>query len=268
MVLTEKMLEKFAGSIVDRYFSEKVALNDGVTEIAQSQNLNDEQIKRLVEAVNTTAFLKKFNNPDPGADGRVVEFETANPNAVINRMLDTAKAMLNSGNCGCGSVDTETDISQDLPVTRADEAPAPPAEEGPPKLGEPRIRGHIVIMRLRKTAEALKEAEYQARNDFTDATQQLVDRFRRLNSTSFEEFEKDAFYQLGPPAAPFLQLVRRSLNKGSADYDYTDMRKYARIVDTDTKEMHLLREMMKASAAARDCQKGREKVGEHLARIA
>ena len=44
MVMSEKLLEKFAEEIVGRFFGEKIALNDGVTEMAQDQNLNDEQI--------------------------------------------------------------------------------------------------------------------------------------------------------------------------------------------------------------------------------
>jgi len=267
MVMSEQMLEKFAGAIVERFFSEKVALNDGVTEVAQSENLNDEQVKRLVEAVNTTAFLKKFNNPDPGADGRVVEFETANPDAVINRMLGNAKDEMDQNACPCADEDSR-DLSCDLPVTRSDEAPMEPAKEAAYVEPEPRIQKHAVDKRLRKTAELLKEQEYQARNDFTDTTQQLLDRFRRVGGATFETFEKDAFYQLGPAVAPHLQLLRRSLGKERADYDYADMRKYGRVVDMNTPEMRLFRSMVKASDAIRDCQSGQEKVGEYLGRIA
>lgn len=268
MVMSEKMLEKFAEEIVERFFEEKVALNDGVTEMAQTQNLNDEQIKRLVEAVNTTAFLQKFNNPEPDANGRVVEFETANPHAVINRMLGSAKDELDSNAVESPSeVDTITDLSTDLPVTRSDEAPAPPCEEEAPKLSEARVQKHAVINSLHKTAELFKERVWQARNDFTDATQNLLTRFRRLDGANFEEFEKDAFYQLGTSAAPYLQLIRRSLGKPPADYDYTDMQKYARVVDMGTPEMRLFHDMMEASQTAIDSSKGQEKVGEHLDRI-
>lgn len=268
MVLSEKLLEKLAETIVDRFFNEKIALNDGVTEAAQDQNLNSEQVKRLVEAVNTTAFLKKFNNPEPDANGRVVEFETASPNAVLNRLLDNAKNEMHSS----GNADTaQEEHPTDLPVTRADrvdEVPVVPAIEGPVKHAEERIQRHVVINRLYKTAELLKEQEYQARNDYTDATQALLTRFRRLNGASFDTFEKDAFYHLGPPAAPYLQMLRRALNKVAADYDYPEMQKHARIVDMNTPEMRLFKDLMQASQDISDSTKGQEKVGEHLARIA
>jgi hypothetical protein len=272
MILTEKMLEKFAGDIVGRFFGEKIALNDGVTDVAQSENLNHEQIKRLVEAVNTTAFLQKFNNPEPDANGRVVEFETANPGAVINRMLDGAKDEMNQVQTP-QDVDTTTHIDNELPVTRADEAPdlpdaSEPTDGGDTKMGEARPQKYAVINRLHKTAEFLREQEYQARNDLTDALQKLATAFRRTDNPSFEEFEKDAFYQYGPPAVPYLRLVRATLRKPNAEYDYAGMQKHARYVDTQTTEMGCLRTMIKAYDVIVDCQKGRKKVGEHLARIA
>ena len=271
MVMSEKLLEKFAGDIVDRFFGEKVALNDGVTDMAQSQNLNEEQVRRLVEAVNTSAFLRKFNDmaqPDGSQADRVVEFETADPNAVINRMLGSAKDEMDSNVETPSEVDTDTDLSTDLPVTRSDEAPAEPCECAEPKLSEARVQKHVVVNSLHKTAGLFKEQAWQARNDFTNATQDLLTRFRRLHGASFEEFEKDAFYQLGPPAAPYLQMIRQSLGKPTADYDYGDMKKYARVVDMNTPEMRLFRNMMKASQTAIDSAKGQEKVGEHIARIA
>jgi hypothetical protein len=264
--MSEQLLEKFAETIVGRFFNEKVALNDGVTEVAQSENLNDEQVKRLVEAVNTTAFLKKFNNPSPGADGRVVEFETANPDAVINRMLSTARDTMDRSASPC--TEDGNDLTQDLPVTRNDKAPLEPVKEAEYSAPEPRIKKHVVDARLRKTAELLKEQEYQARNNFTDTTQALLNRFRRASGASFEAFEKDAFYQLGPAAAPHLQLLRRSLGRESADYDHVDMHKYARVVDMATPEMRLFQQMLKTSQTLKECRKGQEKVGEYLGRIA
>jgi hypothetical protein len=267
MIMSEKMLEKLAESIVTRFFNEKVALNDGVTETAQSQNLNEEQIKRLVETVNTAAFLKKFNNmadPKTMNQDRVVEFETADPNAVISRMLNSAKTEMDSTGAG---TPLKSDLQQDLPITRADEAPPVFKKEEPTKLSEARISKPVVIKRLRKTAEFLKEQEWQARNNYTDATQTLLTRFRQHDDL-FSAFEKDAFYHLGPPAAPHLQLLRQALRKPTADYDYTDMQKYARVVDMSTVEMRLFLDMLKTSQTIADCKTGQKKVGEHLGRIA
>jgi hypothetical protein len=153
-------------------------------------------------------------------------------------------------------------------VTRSDAAPLPPEKEAlSEQAPEPKVRGHIVIMRLRKAAEELKTAEYQARVSFTEATQELTDRFRRLNGASFEEFEKDAFYHYGEPAAPQLQLLRQALRKGPANYDLSDMRKHARFVDTRTPEMRGLREMMNWTDQRQQAEAALQKVEGYLDRV-
>jgi hypothetical protein len=280
--MTEKMLEKWAEAVASDFLNASIALTDGVTKIATEENLNPEQVKRLVEAVNTTTFLQKFNGmaaPDANSQDRMVEFETADANAVISRMLDKAKDLLTAmpegrgqggpgrglGPCGA---DSDADLTAELPITRSDAAPLPPEKEALSEpVPEPKIRGHIVIMRLRKAAEELKTAEYQARISFTEATQNLTDRFRQLNGVSFEEFEKDAFYHYGEQAAPHLQLIRRALHKPIASYDLVDMRKHARFVDTRTLEMRRLQEMMNWTKQCKLAEAALKKVEGDLARI-
>jgi hypothetical protein len=269
-IMTEKTLEKWAETVADAFFNEGTALTDGVVKVAQQENLNPEQIKRLVEAVNTTTFRQKFNGmaePDANAQDRMVEFETADANAVLSRMLDMAKDDIRGVPAACPCPDGG-DLTQDLPVTRSDTTPLPPEKEALSETPEePRVRGHIVIMRLRKAAEELKTAEYQARVSFTEATQDLTDRFRRLNGTSFEIFEKDAFYHYGEQAAPHLQLVRQALRKPTANYDLSDMRKHARFVDTRTPEMRHLQEMMNWTKQRKYAEAALKKIEGDLARI-
>lgn len=265
--MTEKMLEKWAEAIAETFFNENVPLNDGVTKVATEENLNPEQIKRLVEAVNTTTFLQKFNgmaDPDSMAHDRVVEFETADPHIVISRMLKSAKDSMTPN---CTPCDDASDLTLGLPVTRSDEAPLPPEKvaSAPP---EPRIKKHIVVNRLHKTADLLKQSEYQARVCFTEAVQDLTTRFRRLNGASFEEFEKDAFYHYGEDAAPHLQLIRQALRKPTAAYDLPDMRKHARFVDLKTPEMRHLQEMMNWTKHRKHAEAALKKVEGDLARIA
>lgn len=264
--MTEKTLEKWASEIADAYFNEGVPLNDGVTKMAQELDLNPEQIRRLVEAVNTSTFLQKFNSmgqPDANAQDRIVEFETADPNVVINRMLDTAKtAMIHAP--------ATTGPSNDflsLPITREDAAPLPEKTAEVEEPAEPPIRRSVVVLRLRKAAEQLKTAEYQARVQFTEATQALADRFRRLNCTSFETFEKDAFYHYGEAAVPHLQLMRQALRKPTANYDLGDMRKHARFINTKTAEMRHLEEMMNWTKQRRHAEAALKKVEGNLARL-
>ena len=61
-----------------------------------------EQIKRLVETVNNMTFLQKFNGGTD--DDRMTEFETANPDAAIQRLIDGARdSMSENEECAASS---------------------------------------------------------------------------------------------------------------------------------------------------------------------
>lgn len=268
--MTEQQLEKWSAAITEQFFTEKRALNDGVTDVAEQESLNPEQVKRLVEAVNTAAFLKKFDSMSgTGADAskdRMVEFETASPDAVLNRLLGKAKDSMaggvTSGDCA------RDDLSAALPVTRSDEAPDEPEEKAAEYIpAEPRIDREAVRKRLYSALDQFKAAEYQARVDFTEAFQQMADRFRRASGATFEEFEKDAFYRYGGVAAPHLQLLRQTLRLPTADYDVTEMRKYARIIDSRTPEMRALQQLLDHTAARKKYAQSVEKTEGYLGRL-
>ena len=262
-MLTDQMLTQFAKEAVDRLNLEKVALNETATDIATRENFDPEQVKRLVEATNTAAFKDRFDNPSDTQPDRMVEFETADALTVINRMLDEAKEVINS------VVPQESggdDLSAALPNTRGD-APAelPPAEPEPQR--EPKISGPIVIMRLQKAADDLSSQKLIERNTFTDATQSLIDCFRRADAPSFEEFEKDAFYKFGLNSAAYLQTIRKSLRKATAFYDYEAATKVARVIDTDTKEMALLGKALKSYDDIAKYAQAIDKMEQKIARL-
>jgi hypothetical protein len=238
--MTEQHLDQLAKEAVTRYTTDKMALNDVATDIATRENMDPEHIKRLVEAVNTEAFKNKFDNPTEGATDRMVEFETASPHAVISRMLTEAKDAIEAlpGNAS----EYDDDMTSSLPNTREYKADEMLPDQPPGKTSEERpVKKHIVAGRLHKTAEDLHSKKLAERNTFTDATQALLDCFRRAGASSFEEFEKSAFYHLGEEVAPYLQVLRQSLGKPSAEYDHVASVKIARVVDMETKEMKLLK---------------------------
>lgn len=260
-MLTEQQLDKLAHQVVDRFLLEKVALTDGVVETARQEDLNPEQIKRLVESVNNLTFLKKFNGTPSGQD-RVVEFETANPNAAIQRLLEDAKA-----ECNPGAEETKTSAYNDLPFTRAGLPEALP-EEKTAAAPEPRSPDKsLTILKLRKTAELLDEQKYQARMGLTETLEDLATRFTRVGGATFEAFEKDAFYKWGDAAGPHLQLLRQSLRLPMADYDYKAMTKIGRVIDTGTYEMQQLQKLMQYQRDIEQLEHGRQKVAEYLERL-
>jgi hypothetical protein len=211
------------------------------------------------------AFLRKFNAAEGGPDRMdASEFETADPNTAIQRLIEAAKDVADT----MGNTDQMCPHMDDLPCTRESDIIS---QNTPPHAlndnrDEPKISGTVVIMKLRKTAELLKEQNYQHRNNFTDAFQKLATVFTRPKGygPEFETFEKNAFYKWGTRAVPYLQLLRESLRKKAAEYDYTAMAKVARVIDSNTPEMKLLRDVMDASEAIIQTEQGIKKANAYL----
>lgn len=270
-VLTERQLEKYATEVVNDYFNDDVSLTDGVVKISERENFNPEQIKRLVEAANNMAFQRKFSQAEGPDRMDASQFETANPNAAIQRLIDAAKDVMTSMESGPGCpAEAAEDLTQELPVTRPDVTPLDPAgpEDNLTPVGEPKVRGTVVIMKLRKTAELLRDEQYQHRCQFTDAFQKLATAFTRLNGQQFEEFEKDAFYKWGDRAVPYLQILRGVLRKEAAEYDHGTMTKIARVVDSSQPNMRLFKKTMEHSEGVGLAEQGLKKVNEYLDSLA
>ena len=56
-----------------KHLNEGKTLHNSIVKLAKDNSMNPEQIKRLVESANTSAFLDQFNSKT-GSD-RMVEFE-------------------------------------------------------------------------------------------------------------------------------------------------------------------------------------------------
>jgi len=261
-LLDETRLEKHATAIVDRFFGEKTALTEGVADVAEQDNFNPEQVKRLVEAVNNMTFLRKFE----GADDRIAasEFQPADANAALSAMLDNAQTLHDAPRPSEDPPEA-SDLGDALPVTRPEVPRANPLEkEAFAQAKEPHINPDIVTMRLRKTAGLFRDEEYQARVKLTDTFQKVASSFARTDTAPFVEFEKAAFYKWGARAAPFLNILRDSLRLPPAEYDHAEMRKVARVIDSSTSTMRHFHEMMVYSEEAHKAEKGLRRVEEHL----
>jgi len=265
MIFTEQSLEKMAQNVVNRFLTEKVALTEGVTEEAQTNDLNPEQIKRLVEAVNTGTFLHKFNNPE-SKDDRMVEFETADPNAVMNRLLDGAQQEMTDDAAPTDDDDGALDMFRDLPATRENvPASAPSAPTQPPADNRDGMRPSD-LLKLRKTAELLREKTYQHQVTYTEGFKKLATLFTKSNGPAFEAFELDAFYKHGEQAIPFLSTLRTCLRLPSVTYDYASFSKVARVLDGKTAEMTQFSSLLRTYGEIIRCSKAEqwlnEKIGE------
>jgi len=63
-------------------------LHSSIVKMARDNSMNPEQIKRLVESANTTAFLNKFK--EKTGNQRMVEFDVADPRKVVDEAIGSA----------------------------------------------------------------------------------------------------------------------------------------------------------------------------------
>ena len=80
-------LEQLGKDAAQKYISDNVALNDTILKTAQANNLNRQQINRVVEAANVDAYLHLIEK----AEDNYVDFPLADASAVYSNMSTTSE---------------------------------------------------------------------------------------------------------------------------------------------------------------------------------
>ena len=125
-LLTDPQLRNYTNEVVTEHIAQQTPLTEGVVKIADREKLNEEQVRRLVEASNNETFLRRFQNAEKqGSSDRVVTFEPADADAALSRLVDAAKDVMKAMQPSCHA--SSSDDKGDLPLTRAD-APEPLAD--------------------------------------------------------------------------------------------------------------------------------------------
>ena len=91
MNLTPDALQSLSVKVVTMFMNKQASLSDAVAEVSLNQSLNPEQIKRLIEASNSIAYLRQLQS----TSDRTFEFPVAEYNQVLSKMalpesLDTS----------------------------------------------------------------------------------------------------------------------------------------------------------------------------------
>lgn len=97
-----ELLKTMAAEAVNSFISGGIPLNDSITKIAMARDLNDEQVKRLVELSNQVTYLKLQESAQdrtftfPLADSKMVKVASIIPDfPEYSSLLDDTIAMLN-----------------------------------------------------------------------------------------------------------------------------------------------------------------------------
>lgn len=84
-----RKLSVYTSSIVDEYMKFNIDLNKLIAKIAKRENLNDDQIQRIIEEVNNQVYLIKYNQMKNFPEREVV-FDLASREAVKKEINGTA----------------------------------------------------------------------------------------------------------------------------------------------------------------------------------
>ena len=260
-VLNREDYEKLAREAVSQFVESAVPLTDSLVKLSDSMGLNPDQIKSLVSVANTLAHLDLFDRKDDG--DKVVEFEPADPKAVLNRVYNGEK-LTDVQEEGPSCPDAR-DMFGDFPDMNAEEeSPVEEAAEAPPDAnGSTPRRQQIMIIKIRKVAEELEQRKYAAALSYEEELNRLASDFASLYGPDFPAFEKDAIDVHGGDAVPILADLRKLLRM--PEIKLAVFEKSARLVDTNTSEMHSFGQLKSLAEEAKACSAGlqllQQKVG-------
>jgi len=221
--------EKMARDIVGDFINNEVSLVDGVAKTADEEGLNPDQTKNLVQLSNVIAHLKLFDKKDDG--DKNVEFEPADPDDVMKKIYKPEKTPETPKEEG-----SDVDLSPFPDLMRMiEECCTPLSEETSEKATEttsPRKRG-IMIIRIRKVAEELKNRNLEARHRYTEGIDKLAMQFRKLYGPDHATFEKEGYVLFNARAVPVFNDIRHMLKKPAVSITEDNV-KMACVVDSET----------------------------------
>lgn len=227
-------------------FNSGKTLHNSIVKLAKDNSMNPEQIKRLVESANTSAFLDQFN-AKTGSD-RMVEFDVADPSKVINAALagstDTAPKAGPSVTITI-STDTEPSLASDI----SDEL-RPDTEEHSKVASEYTSQGfflnsenkglsyHAKLQAKESLLTKIASCNYQAE----DLADDIHGAFRGIYTRQkYASFELDALSLYGNQAIPGLQMVRTRLGMTKMSRTLSDQERYylsdRHVVEDSNKDM-------------------------------
>ena len=240
-------LENMASDIVRSFLDRKVPLEDGILSKAKESLMNSDQIKRLVEMANTSAFLDMFKGTS--GNDRMVEFKVADPSLVIKRYYngkapdgspahgvsetkitvidhsddqddsnffdDIASSKLSCGcdsGCSCSDCNSEDDDSLEGLASSVRDMFESSEKTAAAKHQEVNSLSNLSKFRKQDIRESILTKIASCEYDFKDAVDSIYSDFKGIYSRNkYAEFELDCFSRFGNAAIPALKAVRDKL---------------------------------------------------------
>ena len=254
-VLQRQDYENLAKEAVARMVNDDIPLSDTLVKVSESMGLNPDQIKALVQVSNTLAHLDLFDRKTDG--DKVVDFAPADPDAVVKKVVagdEEPEAEAPSSLCDMHGDFPDQMGAQDEALDDVGTPAEAEADVGGPSTS-PGGR-QIMIIKIRKVAEELKQRKLTAALNYEEGVDKLAAEFAHLYGPSFEVFEKDAVDTHGGDAIPILSDLRSKLRL--PEIQLAVFEKRARLVDTGTPEMKSFGRLKGYIEEAKACEAGQE----------
>jgi len=248
MSLQKQDYEDFSDQVVDGFLEAKKPLNGSILKIAKENDLNPDQIKRLVEMSNIKAFLKIFNKPE--SKEKNIEFDVAEPEAILKdyykptgKSISITKITISGGG---GGEDFHSDLPDMMRAKRHGAVPEHKIEKTAEEVAAVRAsqpKREVAEFRLRKVAEEFKNKIYELEHDYQEGLDKLASEFRKDYGPNYQEFEKTALHVHGTGVMSVIEDIRSAARCKTPVYDLE--KAAARVfIDDDTPQHVIFNKMI------------------------
>lgn len=229
MSSTLKDFDKLADEVVSSFLNDSVPISAGIVKVAARDELNPEEIKRLVEKSNTNAAIKLIKVSTEGS----VEFDLADYSKILKEThsdsVDTPEESVTSETSTekiamINTMDKEDVFSIVFPKKAVEKVASDPLTMN--KVFKGKLRGEI--LGRKKVALELK---------FKKCADTLLGEFNNLYAPDFQKFACEAYTLFGNTALPILEALASDVREPK------EFSKVAYIIDdVSNKQLNLFKE--------------------------
>lgn len=228
----------------------KKPLNDLSEKVARDENLQPDEIRTLVRLANVATFQELFKSKDTSNGGdKMIEFESGDPEAVINRIVDSAQNQpqtANIENDKLASWDVPDQMTEKRFGRQFDEpAQEKTAAEMDATYSARPMRKDLAVLALRKLGSEFEVEVIAAGRRWEDTMAKLAADFRKAPGYGpvYATFEKDAFAEHGMDAWPEIVCLRHDLHLPPIQPSSAKIAELqTRHVTDDTEQLRLLKQ--------------------------
>jgi len=203
MSSTLKDFDKLADEVVNSFLSDSVPLETSIIKVAGREELNPEEVKRLVEKANTNTAIKLIKISTEGS----MEFGLADYSAILKETHSESTPSITEpiATPSTEKVAMINTIDEDIFSIVFPKKPAEKIASDTPNLKE--------VFKTKMALEVLGRQKVAAELRFRKSADALLSEFSNLYSPDFNKFACEAFTLYGNTALPILDSIAENIRE-------------------------------------------------------